>query len=285
MVQGPNGLVPTNVNPQSPTGIGQVGPTQAQGVPPSGQVITDSLGRQFRYNAQTNQLEPVGGSSPIPTPGAGASFSNVGSPAAGNVTGMAQDDRGRYAQISQEGTNAQTGAQLADQVGELAQEVRTGKLSGEWADRLAVLQQHDPSLTARQMLSKYAAQLKTMAEQGASTDASRSQIEQGMPNPATMGPDAVAQAADYVGGIFRMRGARQAYADQYVKSNGSSVGIRGADDSFMQAADPTVFAYNALPAGAARQQYLKERFGNDPQKIRAFIARLNQVKHYAGAIQ
>ena len=60
MVQGPNGLVPTNVNPQSPTGIGQVGPTQAQGVPPSGQIITDSLGRQFRYNAQTNQLEPVG---------------------------------------------------------------------------------------------------------------------------------------------------------------------------------------------------------------------------------
>src|SRR6185312_4967716 len=80
MVQGPKGLVPTNVNPQSPSGVGQIGPTQAQGVPPSGQVITDSLGRQFRYNAQTNQLEPVGGSSPTPTPGAGASFSNVGSP-------------------------------------------------------------------------------------------------------------------------------------------------------------------------------------------------------------
>src|SRR6185437_15882196 len=72
MVQGPNGLVPTNVNPQSPTGIGQVGPTQAQGVPPSGQVITDSLGRQFRYNAQTNQLEPVGnGAGSAPPSGAG----------------------------------------------------------------------------------------------------------------------------------------------------------------------------------------------------------------------
>lgn len=35
MVQGPNGLVPTNTNPQAPGGIGQAGPAQQQGVAPS----------------------------------------------------------------------------------------------------------------------------------------------------------------------------------------------------------------------------------------------------------
>lgn len=200
-----------------------------------------------------------------------------------NVQGMAQDDRARYAQISQEGTNAQGGAQLADQVAKLADEVRTGKLSKEWTDRLTVLQQHDPSLTARQMLSKYAAQLKTMATAGATTDASRSQIDEGMPSPETMGPDAVKEAAQYVGGIFRMRGARQDYADRYARNAGSSIGLRDADDTFMRAADPSVFAYSALSPGKERQEFLQKHFGGDTAKLHQFGARLNQVKHYAGS--
>lgn len=253
---------------------------------PSGVPVVKTIAPGQTRNSAGNivNVAPVSGA--LSFPGTASSQVNPASPTVAAQTGMAQDDNSRYAQISQEGTNAQTGAQLADEVATLAQEVRTGQLSKEWTDRLTVLRQHDPSLTARQMLSKYAAQLKTMAEHGASTDASRSQIEQGMPSPESMGPDAVAQAAQYVGGIFRMRGARQAYADQYVKNaGGTPIGIRGADDSFMSAADPTVFAYNALPSGAQRQQFLKERFGNDPQKIRAFVARVNQVKHYAGAIQ
>lgn len=202
-----------------------------------------------------------------------------------NATAMAGDDATRYSQISQEGSNAKTGAELADQVGQLAEQVRTGKLSKEWTDQLAVLAQHDPGITARQMLSKYAAQLKTMATSGATTDASRSQIDAGMPSPETMDPDAVKEASQYVGGIFRMRGARQAYADQYAKNSGSSMGIRGADDSFMRSADPTVFTYNSLPAGPERQKFLSSRFGGDPAKIREFIGRSNQVKHYAGSIE
>lgn len=199
-----------------------------------------------------------------------------------NVQGMAEDDRGRYGQISQEGTNATTGAQLSDQVGQLADQVRTGKLSKEWNDRLAMLQQHDPTITARQMLSKYAAQLKTMATAGATTDASRGQIDEGMPNPESMAPDAVKEAAQYVGGVFRMRGARQEHADQYTKANGNSIGIRDADDAFMKAADPTVFAYKALAPGAERQAFAKAHGINTAEKAAAFKARLNQINHYNG---
>lgn len=219
--------------------------------------------------------------SPLTTTGAGPNL-NTTHAQQENVQGMAGDDRTRYAQISQEGTNATTGAQLADQVSQLADQVRTGKLSKDWNDRLAVLQQHDPTVTARQMLSKYAAQLKTMATSGATTDASRSQIDEGMPNPESMAPDAVKEASQYVGGIFRMRGARQDHADQYTKNNGNSIGIRDADDAFMKAADPTVFAYNALPAGQARQEFAKAHGINTPEKAAAFKARLNQINHYSG---
>lgn len=41
MVQGPHGLVPTNVNPQYPGGVAPVGPTQAQGIPPT--VVTNPV--------------------------------------------------------------------------------------------------------------------------------------------------------------------------------------------------------------------------------------------------
>jgi hypothetical protein len=279
MVQGPGGLVPTNVNPQAPGGVQSVGPPQAQGIAP--QIIQQPGTQNPAVVGPGTAVRPIGASGAPGTPNPWQL--PVGG--AQNMQGMAEDDRGRYAQISQEGTNARTGAVLADQVAQLADQVRTGKLSKEWTDRLTVLQQHDPNLTARQMLSKYAAQLKTMATQGATTDASRSQIDEGMPSPETMGPDAVKEAAQYVGGIFRMRGARQAYADQYTKNAGSSLGIRNADDAFMRAADPTVFTYNALKPGVERQQFLKSRFGNDPEKLRDFSAHINQVKHYAGSIE
>lgn len=278
MVQTTAGQTPTNINPQSPAGTGPVGaaiPKPPESIPgPGGQILN--------RNPQTGGLSAP----PIAGGPAGSSAGNPGiNPTraqAENVQGMATDDAGRYAQISQEGTNARTGAVLSDQVASLAEQVRTGKLSKEWTDRLAVLQQHDPTITARQMLSKYAAQLKTMATSGATTDASRSQIDEGMPSPETMNPDAVKEAAQYVGGIFRMRGARQAVADQYTKTNGNSIGIRAADDAFMQSADPTVFTYKSLPAGPERQDFLRKHGLTNQAAIDSFRARLNQVNHFSG---
>jgi hypothetical protein len=63
MIQGPSGLVPTNVNPQSPGGVGAVGPAQAQGIAP--QIVTSPV---------TGGQGVVGGSgglNPRPIGGAG----------------------------------------------------------------------------------------------------------------------------------------------------------------------------------------------------------------------
>jgi hypothetical protein len=289
---GPQGLA-TPQGAQVDTG-GQVQPgttapaLQGGAFRPAGAPVQKTLAPQVISQPITQAPAQVGGAAgtvPRPIEPAGAQPRNPWQPGPGqaqNVTGMATDDAGRYAQVSQEGTNAQTGAQLADQVSQLAEQVRTGKLSKEWTDRLAVLKQHDPELTARQMLSKYAAQLKTLATSSATTDQSRTQIDEGMPSPENMGPDAVKQAAQYVGGVFRMRGARQALADQYAKTNGNTVGIRGADDAFMSAADPTIFAYKALPPGPERQEFLKAHGLTTAEKIQAFRERQNQVNHFSG---
>lgn len=195
-------------------------------------------------------------------------------------------DAERFSQISNENQRGQTMVALSNQVSQLADQVRTGKLSKEWTDRLAVLAQNNPGITARQMLSKYAAQLKTMAEGGASTDAERGQIEAGMPNPDSMDPAAVKEAAQYVGGIGALRKARNDVASAYVQKNGTN-GVRAVDDQFMQHADPFVYMYRNLPAGQERQQFLLKKYGDgkkitDRDGLQKFLDQQNIVKHYGG---
>jgi hypothetical protein len=61
MVQGQQGLVPTNVNPQAPGGVQPVGPTQQQGVAPGANIVRDAYDNQFILDPQTHRLTPVGG--------------------------------------------------------------------------------------------------------------------------------------------------------------------------------------------------------------------------------
>jgi hypothetical protein len=210
---------------------------------------------------------------------AGAIRKDLSGAAAAPASGA--NDEQRYAQISQEATKSQTVAALADQVSKLAGEVRTGKLTKDWADKLTVLRQSDPSITARQMLGKYAAQLQTAALENASTDSERGQISTGMPNPDAMDPDAIKEAAGFLKGNARMKQARGLVADKYKSEHGGqSVGIRAVDDQFMQHADPFVFAYKDLSPGAERQEFLQKHFGKDETKIRAFLSQKAIAEHY-----
>lgn len=65
MVQGPQGLVPTNVNPQSPGGVGPVGPTQAQGIAP--QIVTSPVtgGQGVVGGSQGLSPRPIGGNGAV----------------------------------------------------------------------------------------------------------------------------------------------------------------------------------------------------------------------------
>jgi len=196
-------------------------------------------------------------------------------------------DAARFNEISADNQKGQSMVALSQQVANLSDQVRTGKLSKEWTDRLAVLQQNNPQITARQMLGKYAAQLKTMGEAGAATDAERSTVEAGMPNPDSQDPDAVKEAAQYIGGMGAMRNARDQVASKYIQQNGGTNGLRSVDDQFMQHADPFVYTYKSLAPGPDRQQFLLKKFGDgsqitNPVALKQFLDQQNIVKHYGG---
>lgn len=74
MVQGRNGLVPTNVNPQAPGGVGPVGPTQQQGLAPGGQVVKDAYDNSYVYDPQKNTVTPIGAGRSAPSQGTGGGF-------------------------------------------------------------------------------------------------------------------------------------------------------------------------------------------------------------------
>ena len=179
-----------------------------------------------------------------------------------------------FGKIMEASAKAPTGIALSDQVAALAEQVRTGKLSQEWANNLAVLKQHDPSITARQMLTKYAAQLKTLAESGAATDSERAQVGAGLPSPETMEPDAVKEAAQYLHGYFRLNQARGQNATQHVSQNGTT-GLTLKDNAFMQQSDPFVHAFRDM-SREDQKQFLMRRFG--PGKSAALDAFEQRVK-------
>lgn len=254
-----------------------------QSFAPHGGGIQLTEGNQFApggVGASLGPTTPVG-LGPTQTP----DYQRAISGAAATGGGVASDDATRYKQISDAGQMAQTGQTLAREVSLLADGVRTGKMSGEITDWLTAIRQKDPGLTDRQLLAKYAANLRRMADQGASTDAERSGIDAGMPDPEKMGPDAIADAAKYMGGMFSMYGARQKIADSYVKNHGGATdGIRQVDDDFMRHADPQVFAFKGMAPGPDRVQWaLRHGYGGQDgaQRLRQ---QLMVLDHY-GAFQ
>lgn len=223
---------------------------------------------------QTNPQSPLG-TGPAARPIPGSSLPAIAGATAA-ATGEVGTDNAVFARTMAAGANSQRGIELAQKVEQEAGMVRTGQFSQEFANRLTILQQHDPSITARQLLQKDAMNLKTLAEEGATTDAERNQIGGGFPSPETMDPDAVQKAARYWQGAFRMAGARRDNAVAHVSQNGTA-GLALRDAAFMSTASPGKFAppepKKILPTGAKLDAYVKAHptFGGDATKAISYL--------------
>lgn len=161
--------------------------------------------------------------------------------ARGAAAGQVGTDNDVFKGVMSAGANAQRGIELAQKVEQDAAGVRTGKYTKEFADRLTVLKQDDPSATARQLLQKDAENLKTLAETTGTSDSERQQIGSGFPSPETMDPPAVQKAARYWQGSFKMAAARSQNAVAHVSQNGTA-GLALKDQAFMSTASPGKFA-------------------------------------------
>lgn len=115
MVQGPQGLVPTNTNPQAPGGVAPVGPTQQQGVAPGANIVKDAYDNQFILDPQTRRLTPVGG-------GGGASGgSGFRQPVAGQAQVLQDVENARAI-----GDHAPAVRNVNDQLLQLSSDTKTG---------------------------------------------------------------------------------------------------------------------------------------------------------------
>jgi hypothetical protein len=201
----------------------------------------------------------------------------------------ATNDETAYSQIQQAGSKSKQIASLADDVANLSKSVQTGPLSSGAASKWATTLQSlgisnvgaDTWEAKRQLLGKMAAQLRIQANiaNGANTDAARADVESAYPNPDTMSPGAVQEAAHYVKGLAAVNQARLNNADKFKATNsGSSLGLRAVDNQFTQNADPKAFVYESLPPGPERQAFLKSHFST-PQEIQQFLAGRAILKH------
>lgn len=228
---------------------------------------------------------PVAGAPPAAAGGGGLGI-NPSVPAVHAATetqgGGAADDVKRNDEISRSVAPSRQAIALADQISALSEAVRTGKFSKSITDLLGVAGQDDPTLAARQLLSKNAAQLRTLAGANAPTDAARQTVEAGFPDPDHMTPEAIRKSAEYIRGTMQMNLARAANARQFTQTHNGTQGLRMADDQLTNMADPLMYTYQGLKPGTARQDFLTRHFGGDAAKISDFINRKNAVEHYGG---
>lgn len=181
------------------------------------------------------------------------------------ASGAGNVDNQTFGNVVAASAKSGTVIDLAKKVHDLAQQTRTGKLTGEFADNLTIMQQHDPQATVRQLMEKYAANLKTAVESTGGTDAEREQIGSGFPTPKTMNPDALEEAANYALGHGVLAQQRGANAISHIQKNGSTQGFAVDDASFMKGKSPLTYAPKDQPA--ATQTGLKSKSGRPIKKV------------------
>ena len=240
------------------------------------QGVTNAAGQLINRSQVSGGISAVPGATPDLNPSA-----PVVAGTQATTVGSAQNDSQRYEQISSSVAPSRQAITLADQISNLSEQVRTGKFSKAVTDFAATIGQDNPTIAARQMMSKYAAQLRTVATSNAPTDSARSTIEAGFPDPEHMSPEAIRGAAEYIKGSMLMNLSRAANSRKFQEKHGSTQGLRYADDQLTTNADPLMYAYQSLSPGAERQAFIKRHFSN-AKEATEFVHRKNAVEHNGG---
>ena len=238
---------------------------------------TNAAGQIINRNPMTGALSPAAGAGLNPTSVKVAAATQTAS-------GSAADDNARNNEISRSVAPSRQAITLADQVSNLTDQIRTGRFSKEIANIAGTVDQKDQEAAARQLLGKYTAQLKTLATANAPTDSARGIIDAGFPDPDTMTPDAIKKSAEYIKGGMLMNLSRAANARKFTAAAGGTQGLRAADDTLTQNADPLMYTYQNLKPGAERQEFIRRHFTSAADAA-DFVRRKNAVEHYGGFAQ
>jgi hypothetical protein len=234
---GQSGLVPTNVNPQAPGGIRQVGPVQQQSLAPT---------EEPAYKQVAAAATATGGA---------------------RASGVASSDIDRANQVSANVKPAQAGIQTTQQIDDLADQIHSGKFAG-WLSKQAASAGVQESTFARQLLEKDLGIVKTQLTSAAPSDSRAATILSGTPE-ATSDPQTIHGAMDYVRGSLRQNLAQGQNLSAYKAKHPDLSGFQGADDNFTGTAGPLVHEFLSLKDKDAQAAFYRRNFSS-PQEALQF---------------
>lgn len=170
----------------------------------------------------------------------------------------AGSDFDRANQVSDAVAPASSTIMSSQQVDDLADQVHSGKFA-EWISKGAAAVGQSSDTFARQLLEKDLGAIKDSATKGAKTDQRQATVLSRFPE-ATSDPRTIHTAMDLTRGIARQDLARGNLLNSVKAKDPSLKGFQHADDVLTSQTNPLMHEFNALPPGAARQEFYKRNF-------------------------
>jgi len=201
--------------------------------------------------------------------------------ASASGTGTASGDIDRKNQISAAVAPSNNAISTIAEMRSLTRQISQGSFSQQILKASQAAGDSSPEITARNLLKKDMANLKTSVGSAATTDAQRSTIDQSFPDLENPDVPTVTRALDRIEGTMRQNLVRSRSAQDYLKKHPDAGGLQQADDKLMSDADPLMHTYNALKSPQERAEFLKRHF-DSPEQAKDFINRKRAHDHVGG---
>jgi hypothetical protein len=197
--------------------------------------------------------------------------------AAARATGGASSDIERGNQVSALIQPSNNGISLTKEIDDLAEQVHSGKFVASISKAAAAVGMKEDTY-ARQVLEKDLGRLKTLATEGAGSDARAGTILSGFPT-AESDTQTLHNAMDYTRGVFKQNLARGTLLNKVKEKDPSLTGLQHADDTLTSRSDPLMHEFQSLKSPQERISFYKRHFTSpaDAQEFKAKVAGMGHI--------
>lgn len=197
------------------------------------------------------------------------------------ATGMVGGDIERKNAISSAVAPSNNAISTISEIRSLTTQIKQGSFNQQIIAAQQAAGDSSPDITAKALLKKDMANLKTLVGSAATTDAQRATVDASFPDVDNPDVPTVNKALDRIEGTMRQNLARSRSMQDYLKKHPDAGGLQQADDRLMNDSDPLMHTYDALKTTADRVEFLKRHF-DTPEKAQDFINKKRAHSHVGG---
>jgi hypothetical protein len=272
------GLSRGSIGNQAITGAGGVAAPSTANVDQGGQVLFGTqapalAGGGFQQTGQGVQKTLA----PTQQPGYVRQVAGI----TATVPGMVGGDIERKNTISSAVAPSNNAISTISEIRSLTAQIKQGSFNQQIIAAQQAAGDSSPEITARNLLKKDMANLKTSVGSAATTDAQRATVDSSFPDLDNVDVPTVNKALDRIEGTMRQNLARSRSMQDYLKKHPDAGGLQQADDRIMTDSDPLMHTYDALKTSAERVEFLKRHFDTKDQAEK-FIHKKRAHSHVGG---